>query len=103
MKRQWTRDELADHWRALPLVGSSWVRTPPLTGLGLGCRVRERWRIKREDWRSSAMELIECIEDIAQNMESIGNLDGIGWVPTNSISDEETAVTRHDFGARMLM
>lgn len=49
------------------------------------------------------MELIECIEDIAQNMESIGNLDGIGWVPTNSISDEETAVTRHDFGARMLM
>ena len=50
-----------------------------------------------------ALELIECIHDVAQKMESIGNLDCFRSTPTNSISDAQTAVTRHDFGAGVLM
>jgi hypothetical protein len=48
------------------------------------------------------LELIECIHDIAQKMEPISNLDCIGCAPANSISDAETAVTRHDLGAWVL-
>jgi hypothetical protein len=49
-----------------------------------------------------ALELIERIHDVAQEMESIGNLDCFRCAPTNSISDAEPAVTRHDSGAGVL-
>jgi hypothetical protein len=49
-----------------------------------------------------ALELIECIHDVAQKMESISNLNCIGCAPTHSISDAETAITRHDFGPWVL-
>ena len=49
-----------------------------------------------------SLELIKCIHDVAQKMESISNLDCIGCAPTNSISDAETAIARHDFGPWVL-
>ena len=46
-----------------------------------------------------SFELIKCIHDVAQKMKSVSNLNRVWCAPTNSISDAETAITRHDFGA----
>jgi hypothetical protein len=48
-----------------------------------------------------ALELIECIHDVAQKMESVSNLNRVRCAQTHAISDAESAVTRYDSGARM--
>jgi hypothetical protein len=49
-----------------------------------------------------ALELIECIHDVAQEMKSIGYLNGVRRAQSESISDAESTVTRDDLGAGML-
>jgi len=62
--RSWEINSLPGRWldsttlgaqrsSALPVVGPSSERTRPLTGLGLGCRLWWRRRIRRNDWRST--------------------------------------------------
>jgi hypothetical protein len=47
------------------------------------------------------LDLIERIHDVAEKMESIGNLDRVGCAQTHTVSDAESAITCHDFGAGM--
>jgi hypothetical protein len=49
-----------------------------------------------------ALELIERIDHVAQEMESIGYLDGVWCAESDSISDAESAVVRDDTGTGML-
>jgi hypothetical protein len=46
--------------------------------------------------------LIKRVHDVAQEMESIGYLNGVRCAQTHSISDPKTAVTRDDLGTRMV-
>jgi hypothetical protein len=46
--------------------------------------------------------LIKRIDHVAEEMESIGNLNGVWCAQTHTVSDAETAVTRDDLGTRML-
>jgi hypothetical protein len=49
-----------------------------------------------------ALELIERIHDVAQEMESIGNLNGVWSAESDSVSDAEPTVTGDDLGTGML-
>jgi len=49
-----------------------------------------------------ALELIECIHGVAEEMESIGYLNGVWCAQSDSISDAESTITRNDLGTRML-
>jgi len=48
------------------------------------------------------LELIECIHGVAEEMESIGYLNGVWCAQSDSISDAESTITRNDLGTRML-
>jgi hypothetical protein len=48
------------------------------------------------------LELIERIHDVAEEMESIGYLNGVWCAESDSISDAEATVTRDDLGTGML-
>ena len=49
-----------------------------------------------------ALELIKRIHDVAEEMESIGYLNGVWCAEFDSISDAESAVTRDDLGTGVL-
>jgi len=48
-----------------------------------------------------ALELIESVDHVAQEMESIGNLNRVRCAQAHAISDAETTVARDDLGTRM--
>ena len=47
------------------------------------------------------LELIERIHDVAEEMESVSNLNGTGGAESNSISNAESTVARDDLGTGM--
>ena len=49
-----------------------------------------------------ALELIERIHDVAEEMESICYLNGVWCAKSDSISDAESTITRDDLGTGML-